>query len=338
MNSNLDDYEDGDAGIEQLLQEVGTRGQPSADFAKEIRAAVHAEWLAVVEQRSRRRRMLGFGIAAGVITAVLGVVLVAKFAVTPLVQPSLIAAIANVHADSQISVLQVSASQSGASWRDIAVGEKLSAGLWLRTDAATSAAIDYGNGLSVRIDRGTLLQLTTIDRMALERGRVYIDAPSQRHVPLVVQTKFGALEHLGTQYQAHLENDRLFVSVREGRVAVAIAGAKALADAGERVEFGSQGEIARSRMSPQDSSWAWAATAAPTFNIENQSLASFLDWIARQTGRTVRYATPEVRKEAEELMLRGSIMSLSPDQALDAVLATTRFVHTTSAASIDISR
>ena len=58
---------DDDAGLERLLQEVGARDEPSQAIADEVRHSIHAEWQTVVTARQRRKRFVGFGIAAGVL-------------------------------------------------------------------------------------------------------------------------------------------------------------------------------------------------------------------------------------------------------------------------------
>lgn len=335
--------EPGEDGIEPLLKEVGVRGQPSAAVAEQVRAAVHAEWRSVVAQRTRRKRTTYFAIAAGIVCAVVGTTLVLNYS-TPGAPEKLLAAadpiatVAKIEGDAAASVLQVSSERGGPSWRDVSFGESLAAGVWLRTDASTSVALRLNNDVSVRIDRGSLFQLAALDRAEIERGRIYVDAPPGSSHPLVVHTRFGAVEHLGTQYQVQMTSDRLFVSVREGRVSIGGKNGQSVAVAGERVELAAQGEVGRSRIAGHDASWAWASRAAPQFDIADQTLAQFLDWVARETGRTLRYATPELRKEAEKVILQGSIRSLSPEQALPAVLATTTFRFDVEPASIEIRR
>jgi ferric-dicitrate binding protein FerR (iron transport regulator) len=181
------------------------------------------------------------------------------------------------------------------------------------------------------------LRLLAADQISVEHGRVYIDAPTNALVPLLVKTSLGTVNHLGTQYQVQVTKNRLTISVREGRVAVVGGYGKAQLAANESAVYTEQGEIARTAVASQDASWLWAMQAAPTYAIDNRSLASFLDWVARETGRTVAYATPQARVQAEQLILRGSVEKLSPDQALQAVLATTQFVHTDTPTAIQIS-
>jgi hypothetical protein len=84
------------------------------------------------------------------------------------------------------------------------------------------------------------------------------------------------------------------------------------------------GELSRHSIAASDSSWQWAAAAAPVFDIDNQSLAAFLQWTARETGRRVVYSSPEVAASAASIKLRGSIAGMDADAALAAVLATTQ--------------
>src|SRR6185295_8259682 len=59
-----------DAGIEELLRQVGARDEPSADMMREVEAAVHAEWRRIVQERQRKRRFMTFGIAASALLAI----------------------------------------------------------------------------------------------------------------------------------------------------------------------------------------------------------------------------------------------------------------------------
>lgn len=323
-----------DLGIEQLLREVGRRDAPAAEVEAAVRRAVHREWRAVVEQRARRKRWVAYSMAAGVAAVLLSAVLLFRQSAAPVTQPALVASVVRVHSDTHAGVVQVST--DGSLWRDVRAGELLKSGAQLRTDAATRAALDFGNGLSVRIDSGSLLTLASADRAELARGRIYVDAPPARHVPLTVQTKFGAIEHLGTQYQASVTGESLVVSVREGRVAVAASNDKLQVAANESVALSGDGVVTRQSIAPTDASWQWTARIAPAFDIENATLADFLAWVARETGRKLTYATGDVRRQSEALTLRGSIAGLDPDQALAAVLATTEFKFTTDGVSISV--
>jgi ferric-dicitrate binding protein FerR (iron transport regulator) len=162
----------------------------------------------------------------------------------------------------------------------------------------------------------------------LTDGALYVDAdPAATDHDLIVETVAGDVRHLGTQYQVRQSKGILEVSIREGRVEIAHPHGAALASAGERVRINAAGEIERQAISAQDSDWDWAEKTTPPFAIDDRTLADFLDWVARQTGRQIVYASSEAQTVAQSLKLRGSIEGLDPDTALSAVLSTTDFVR-----------
>lgn len=335
MNSESNERDE-DAGIERLLREVGRRDAPAPDVQADIRRAVHQEWRSIVERRTRRKRWVGVAMAASLAVVGLSVALIFSQTSAPVVQPMVVASIAKVHSDTHASVVQVSA--DGSLWRDVRAGEQLMSGAHLRTDATTRAALDFGNSLSMRIDSGSRLTLIAVDQVVLERGRVYVDAPIAQHVPLTLQTRFGAIDHLGTQYQAQLTDDQLTVSVREGRVAIAAQSGSVQVAANERTAISANGEVERLAIAAHDPIWRWVLQVAPPFDIDNAALADFLTWVARETGRSLNYATPDVQRLSQQLRLRGSIENLNPDQALTAVLATTDFHLTADDSSIAVRK
>jgi ferric-dicitrate binding protein FerR (iron transport regulator) len=319
--------EQADLGIEDLLREVGTRNEPPPEIAAAVRYAVHAEWQSMVAQRARRKRTMWVGMAASVAALAFAFTVVLKFTSAPESLPVQVASV--VKAD---GLLQVAA---GNAWRDVHGGETLMSGNVVRTGQAARAALNY-NAISVRIDENTVLVVDAIDRITLERGRIYIDAPVQQHVPLTIKTHAGDVTHLGTQYQVQSADDKMVLSVREGHVLLIRDTERHEAAAGERVEIDAQGQLSRAAISPLDASWLWALQSAPSFDIENQSLAKFLEWVARETGKTIRYATPEVRRQAEELILRGSVDTLNPEQAFKAVMTTTGLTYNETASEIEV--
>lgn len=329
QSDNRDPPVPDDAAIDELLREVGVRDLPKADVMNEVRQAVHGEWRAMVGQRRRRTRFIGYGIAASVAAAVLAVTFTWQFTSAP---PGAIASVARVE-----GVLQVDSAGSGH-WRAVNAGEKVAAGDMIRTDEGTRAALDFGDGVSVRVDAGSLMKLAASDRVALDRGGLYIDADPRSGVqhPLVVETAYGAVRHLGTQYQVRTARNSIEVAIREGRIEVTNASGTHAGAAGEQLMIPREGAVTRQAISPQDVRWQWATRIAPAFDIDHQPLAIFLNWIARETGKQLVYATPDVQARAEQLILRGSVSDLAPEQALAAVMATTPFALAETATAIQI--
>lgn len=178
------------------------------------------------------------------------------------------------------------------------------------------------------------------DRITLAAGAVYIDSPpedARDDDALTVNTIAGAVQHVGTQYEVRTQGDAMLVSVREGRVVVTSPTGSNTGEAGQVLRLDTDGELTRSRLAATDPYWQWTLQAAPTFDIDNQPLAAFLQWIARETGRHLVYSTPEAEAAASEVKLRGSIEGLDADAALAAVLSTTQFRrYQTDAAEIGI--
>lgn len=329
MSSQTDSPDTDDAAIDQLLREVGARDLPAADVMNEVRQAVHDEWRAMVAQRTRRNRLIAYAVAASVAVVALAVTISLQFTATP---PNPVALVARVE-----GVLQVDPVGSG-DWHAVKTGEQVAAGDVIRTDAGTRAALDFGNGVSVRVDTGSLVSLAAADRVVLDHGRLYVDADPRfaTRQPLTIETAYGSVRHLGTQYQVRTARNGIEVGIREGRIEVTNASGTHAGAAGEQLIIQQEGTVTRATISPQDERWQWATHVAPPFDIDHQPLASFLDWIARETGRQLVYATPEVQSGAQQLILRGSISDLAPEQALTAVVATTPFALAETATTIQV--
>lgn len=316
MTTVHNEPESNDAGIEELLREVGARDEPSPEAAREVLSAVHAEWLNIVQERRRQQRVVAWRIAAGVAVAVLVSTFSYRFMAPEAAQ---VASIENVDGR-----LLASADEDDPAARS--VGEFIRVGDTVQTDARSRAAVSFPDGVSLRLDYGTRLTVDANDHITLAFGAVYIDAPSSaKHADaLTVATLAGSVQHLGTQYEVRTETDAMLVSVREGRVRLTNASGSNTGEAGQVLRLSTDGALTRSIRTATDPHWQWAVEAAPDFDIDNQSLASFLQWIARETGRHLVYSTPEAASAAAAVKLRGSIAGLDADAALVAVLSTTQ--------------
>jgi len=312
MNTHEDPAPD-DAEIAELLRSVGPRSEPSPEIALEIEAAVRAEWEHTVAARKRRRTLTWVSAAAAAICAVAIAVTIGLSIMNTDGQPMAVLQ----RADGEIFV-----AAKGHHWTPLSEGREIAVGDQVRSNAHASFVLK--NGLALRIDRGTVLHVTAPDRVALNVGAVYVDAPpGHARRELTVETHVGSVRHVGTQYQVRATTQGIDVSVREGRVVVENEAGSNTANAGERLEISTRGTIRRANLSPSDAQWQWTMEAAPPFAIDNQPLAAFLTWIARETGRPLVYASPRAEAAAGSVTLHGSIEGLTPDAALAAVLATT---------------
>jgi hypothetical protein len=313
--SNRDPFGNDDAEIADLLRKVGARAEPSADVMEEVQSAVHAEWRGVVASRMRRRSIV-WAAAASICALTVGTVLSVRLSQE---EARLIATLQRAGGD-------VFLASDGIRWAPMSEGQRVAVGDSIRSDAP--AALQLDNGLALRLDQGTAFKVNAMDQLALTVGGIYVDSKSTGPTnPLTIDTKAGAVRHLGTQYQIRTRADGIEVSVREGRVMIESEHGDNIAVAGERLEISTRGWVGRNKISSTDDQWRWATEIAPAFVIEDAPLAAFLEWIARESGRELVYESARVKATAVSETLHGSVEGLSPEVALTAVLSTTPLRH-----------
>ncbi len=309
-----------DDDIERVLKSAGPRERPPLDIEHAAREQLRAQWRAVVlEGRRDRRRLAGLALAASLFAVAAAVwVAMPRFATTD----EAIATIALATGDIE--------ARSGGwrnRWEKVQAGQSLTRGQKLRTGPAARGALTLAGGLSARMDLGTRVTIAAPDRIVLKRGALYIDAGAglAATAALDIVTPSGTVRHAGTQYEVRVLDSGVRLRVREGRVEWrSTSGAIEQSRVGEQLTIAADGHIERGVIPVYGDSWNWIATATPVIGIEGLSLSDFLDWAARETGRDVVYASPALAAEVAAIVIHGSIAGLTPEQALDAVLATTR--------------
>jgi ferric-dicitrate binding protein FerR (iron transport regulator) len=310
------DMTDEDRDLAALIRAAGPLARPAAGAAAEVRSALQSEWRDMLATRRRRRTFMGWAAAAGV-----GFAALTLWTARPLYLPAgdPLATLARV--EGQVEYRD----GSSGDWTSATFSLKLKAGDRLRTGRAGRVALTLGGGLDIRLDSGTQLALVDSGHVALAQGALYLDsgnATEARANDLQVGTPLGDVSHLGTQYEARLDDGTLQVAVREGRVKVGVRGVDVLAKAGEQIRVADT-VVSRTALPTNSDQWSWVSAITPPFPIEGKSVADFLSWAARETGRSVEYSSPEVARQARGIVLRGSITGLTPDQAVGAVLSTT---------------
>lgn len=303
-----------EAGIEELLRQVGARDEPSVDMMRAVETAVHAEWQSMLQERQRKRRFVTYGIAASAVLAI-GVAALSARYLAP-TEPVQVAQITRIEGH----LLVRPAAQAA---REITLAQSVSTGETIQTDDRSRAALRFGD-VSLRLDHDTIVTVASADELVLTAGALYVDSQAQNPQALTIRTDAGSVRHVGTQYQVRTHADEMEISVREGRVMIANAAGTSSGVAGERIRVTPRGEVVRSAVAAHDPSWLWAAYTAPQFDINEHTFAAFAEWVARETGRKVVYASSDAQRAANEVTLRGSIVGLDPDTALNAVLSTTR--------------
>jgi ferric-dicitrate binding protein FerR (iron transport regulator) len=317
-----DDYQGGDDAtadrdIEALLCAAGPRLEPPAEIGAAVQAAVAAEWHAVVAaRRPARRRVAPWLAVASVAAVAVGAWFVAPRLLSPAADFATVARLAG-----PVDVRHA----ADGSWAPLAASAALRAGDELRTSPEGRVALRRADGLEIRLDAETTVALAAAEAARLDQGRVYVDAghAGASADAFEVETAFGNVRHLGTQYSVGLASGGLEVAVREGSVAVEHGHDPVVARAGERLSVAADGRVRREAVATHGDAWAWAQSVAPAFAIEGRTLDEFLAWAARETGRQLVYASADAAREAEQTELKGSVAGLAPEAAVAAVLTTT---------------
>ena len=297
--------------LERSLERALHRQALSAEALRRVRANVFAEFQRQTGSVARRRRIRwSVAIAATVSALAVGAFLM-------LSRPPAGMPVAQLEIASDGVVL----AGGGLLGRHrIDPGATLQAGERWETRAPVLARLSSGGTL--RLAAGTVIVAKDAQTLALEKGRVYFDFPRGAG-RFLVQTAFGSIEHVGTQFEVMQLDRRVRLRVREGRVILHARNDSVAVDTGMEVLMNPEGRIDRSAYPTYGDDWAWAESIAPPFDIENCRLADFLSWVSREMGRQITFSDARAREIANQTTLHGSVRGLRPMDALNQVLSTT---------------
>jgi ferric-dicitrate binding protein FerR (iron transport regulator) len=302
--------------VAALLRKVGRRHAPPPEDYERVLAVSREAWRRTVRQRARRRWSYSIAASVALISLLVGVAW--QF---DRVQPGL-----QVGQLSFVSGGVFAGDTSGEGWRWISQGGiPMLAGSRLRTDTSGRASLRLNADTSLRVAASTDLLLQRANRVELLSGRVYFDVQERGSGAVEVVTRFGTLRDIGTQFEVLANADGLRVRTREGAVSLARAGSAELLEctSSEELRVDANGHVERGTISAHDEEWAWAAELAEPPRGDGLPLSSFLDWVARETGRRLQYDSEQTRERVGQVILHGTTRGLAPVQALDAALATT---------------
>jgi ferric-dicitrate binding protein FerR (iron transport regulator) len=208
-------------------------------------------------------------------------------------------------------------------------GAELAPGTWLTTRAGSRAGLLLGDRLSLRLAANTEIELVSATEIQLTTGKIYVDTGTQADggPSLRVRTGSGITRDVGTRFEVAFRDGRYRLRVRQGVVILDRDDREWRTSAGEEMTVDPHGSVTRATIAPDSPHWQWAADVAPRPDRDGAPLSEFLAWVARETGRDVRYAPPELADRAKITMLHGHVEGLRPLDALAVMLATTDFEH-----------
>ncbi len=305
--------------LASLIRAAGHREAPPEGAYERAYAAMTDAWRAKV--RARRARTI-VTLAASI--AVLGVTvgLMLNLLESP---PGPVASVG--HVERVIGSVQVRPADAGewALLKDTAAS--LREGTQLRTLAGSAAALQI-RGVSVRIADRTDLVLDSEARLSLKQGTVYVDTGgnAEPHGMLIVAGSTSVTD-VGTQFEVRYRGNDYRVRVREGAVLLQRGALRQRGTAGEQITIDGDDVVRRAAIAANDPDWRWIHNLAMAPDIDGQPLTVLLAWVARESGVTVRYASPAIERKATATILHGSIQRLRPREALEVMLATTDLRH-----------
>lgn len=299
--------------VESLIRTAGRRTEPPDEaYVRVLNAAT-----AAFREKSAKRRERTWALWAGAAAAlVFAIALMFRWA-PPGAERAELARV--------VRVIGSAEQATGDVWVPLAdLHAPLTRGMKLRTLAGGRLGLMLPGGASLRLAAETEVMLDAPGGLYLQRGTIYVDGGADRAEPaLTIVTPAGTARELGTQFELMVANSALRLRVREGSVAIDRGGQATTGVAGEEIDIDVMGSMRRGAIAADAPAWQWTEALAPMPDIDGQSAATLIAWVARETGRRLRYESPLVEERAATVILHGNIRDLPPLDALEAMLATT---------------
>jgi ferric-dicitrate binding protein FerR (iron transport regulator) len=309
--------------VEGLIRIAGRRAAPpESSYRRTLELATNAWRVKTVRVRRRRRAIASLSaLAAGVVLLVALLPLLLRPVDAPAVPVATLQRIIG-----QLEVLPPGAS----AWRLVRDEDAtLLATSRVRTGPGSRAGLRLAGGASLRLAEGTEVALDRANRLTLSAGRAYVDRGEAARAgdPIEIVTRTATAREVGTQFEVALLGDTYRLRVREGQVVLSYDERQANGAAGDQLSIEPGRQLERTSILRTDAAWLWVETVAPTPDLNDRPVSDLLDWVARETGRAIRYANSEVERRAATTILHGSIRDLAPLEALDVMLATTQLEY-----------
>jgi len=329
MSQDKSPYAD---GVESLIRIGGRRVDPPTSAQGRVWTATLDTWHRQ-QARRRTRATLGWLAAAAALVAAVGAVISLSPASAP---PATVARLDRAVGSAEVR------QQDEDAWRPIAPSSEVSlvSGTSLRTSPDGRLGIEVAGGVSVRLAEASEIRLSADRRIRLIRGTIYVDTGPYGHAgPIQVVTAAATFEDFGTQFEVKYVDEGVRLRVREGQVVFDHQGDRVAASAEQQVDIGPDGEVTRRTIARSDASWNWVESVSPAAPTDGHTMATLLEWVSRETGRGIRYADADIRREAMTTTLHGQLSGVSPLETLDVMLATTHLTYEISDdQAIEVSR
>lgn len=306
--------------ISTLIRNAGPLEEPPSAHYEAVLAATGAAW----QRKVRRRRLnrLVFAMAASALVAA------ALFGLNTTRHDPAPMRVARA----DIVLGEVEVGHGGDSrWAPLSSsGDELSRGSRLRSGPDGAAGLLLGDDLSLRLAADTELLIEDLDRIRLFTGAVYVDTGSDAGAEsrIEIVTPAGRVWDVGTQFEVRYLTDTLTLRVREGRVILEREDEQSHGLAGQQIDVDSLGRVTRTAVDTYSPEWQWVQAVAPAPYAHDLTVRELLEWVARETGRSIQFAEPGLATRTSRTVLHGNPHRLRPMEALAVMLATTDLDYT----------
>lgn len=289
-----------DDDIRELLEDVGQRPEPPADMRERVYQSVHSAWLEQPAQSTRRSAWPRVAMsAAAMLLVVLGGWLVNREFGQP--------------AEAAMQIVR----SSGTTYMDREAGT-------LRTGFDGVVLVRLVAGPVLNVDVNSELKLLAKGRLRVLSGRVYVDAEVG---DLVLETPHMAVRDIGTAYEVVVSAMGTQVKMREGMVEMLGSERRfrAVDGKGDTVLV-QDGRVVEQQPTATDGEyWAWRQPLREPLKLNGQSVHRYLNWMARDQGKELRYSRRIVAQQAEGVLLVHGADITADDLAVSSVLEVTDF-------------
>lgn len=301
----------------RLLHEAHPRAAVSTARAERVRSAVREAWHAETRRRASRRRVaIALSLAAALVLIVAGRGTFVERTVSL--------------GDPVATIEQLDGASSRQRNGRVRIGE------WIETGAESRIGLRFGDGTSVRVDTQSRVRALSPAVIELSAGAVYVDTGSERRA-FEVRTSLATARDIGTQFELRLIGDSLRLRVRTGIVELTNGARTVSGRARTEITLSANGAVSRP-IAAHGAEWSWTTRVSPLLEMEGMSLASFLERVAREQGWTVEHRDPATARDAERIILHGSVSGLTPHEAVEVAIATSGLRHQFEGGSLVVLR
>ena len=297
--------------IARLLKAAGRRPQMPQAMQDDWEAQFRAGLQPVLRARRQRRYHMVAGLCATLAAVAIGLGLLLR-------QPSAPELLVQVVATEDARLVQADGTDL-----PLRAGHYLAPGSQVNSSEGGHVAVDYG-GYDLRLHAGTRMELAA-GEIRLTAGRLYASSEGRPigDLSLNIRTPQGHIRNIGTQFIVSVEETGTVATVRRGAVEFdtgnEVRRAAAADGKARRLSVDRALRIEESTVAGSGEEWQWIHRGGPDFTLDNKSVWEFLQWVARESGQQLVFASEAAEIRARTDTLHGSLPSRDPERALSLI-------------------